>query len=313
MSLERLAKLDIDLLLALDALLEESNVTRAAKRLSIQQSALSARLARLRRIFDDRLFIPSPSGRGVLPTPRALALQPILAQALASLKAMVEPKDRFEPATSDRTFTIALFENPAATLAPDLVARLRTAAPHVRLRLIMPNGPQMMDLLESGKVDIFIGLRSKAHDSWLSRRLFVTDFVTAQRKHHARGQRPLDLDEFCALDHMLVSTEGSGFAGYVDDALSLLGRHRHVAVSIQSYALAPIILAASDFLCTLPRRFLERFTATLDLFETPLPLESVEFVAHWHPRSHEDAGHIWFREQLFAVSALLHSVRHQPK
>jgi DNA-binding transcriptional LysR family regulator len=245
-----------------------------------------------------------PSGRGVLPTPRALALQPILAQALASLKQMVEPADRFEPATSDRTFTIALFENPAATLAPDLVARLRTAAPHVRLRLVMPNGPQMMDLLESGKVDIFIGLRSKAHDSWLSRRLFVTDFVTAQRKQHPRGEHALNLDAFCALDHLLVSTEGSGFAGYVDDALSMLGHHRRVAVSIQSYALAPIILATSDLLCTLPRRFLERFTATLDLFETPLTLEPVEFVAHWHPRSHEDAGHVWFREQLFAVAAL---------
>lgn len=304
MSLGRLAKLDIDLLLALDALLEESNVTRAAKRLSIQQSALSARLARLRGIFDDRLFIPSPSGRGVLPTPRALALQPILAQALTNLKAMVEPGDRFEPTTSDRTFTIALFENPAATLAPDLVARLRTAAPHVRLRLVMPNGPQMMDLLESGKVDIFIGPRSKAHDSWLSRRLFVTNFTTAQCKHHARGRGALNLDEFCAHDHLLVSTEGSGFAGYVDDALSLLGRRRRVAISIESYALAPIILAASDFLCTLPRRFLQRFTDTLDLFETPLTLETVEFVAHWHPRSHEDVGHAWLREQLFAVAAL---------
>ena len=302
MSSERLAKLDIDLLLALDALIEESNVTRAAKRLSIQQSALSARLTRLRVIFDDRLFIPSPSGRGVLPTPRALALQPILAKVLGNLKELVAPRDRFDPMTSDRTFTIAIFENPAAILAPDLVARLRAVAPNVRLRLVAPNSAQMMDLLESGKVDIFIGLRSKAHDSWISRRLFVTDFVTAQRKDHARGQHPLDLDQFCALDHLLVSTEGSGFAGYVDDALSLLGHQRRVAVSIQSYTLAPIILATSDFLCTLPRRFLQRFTATLDLFETPLVLDEVEFVAHWHPRLHEDAGHVWFREQLLSPS-----------
>ena len=302
MSLDRLAMLDIDLLLAFEALLEKSNVTRAARRLSIQQSALSARLTRLRAVFEDRLFIPSPSGRGVLPTPRALALQPALARVLVSLKELVEPGDRFDPAASDRTFTIALFENPAATLAPDLIARLSAAAPHVRLRLVMPDGLQMMDLLESGRVDIFIGLRSKAHDSWLSRRLFATEFVTAQRKHHARGQGPLDLDAFCSHDHLLVSTGGSGFAGYVDDALSVLGRHRRVAVSIQSYALAPIILAASDFLCTLPRRFLQRFTSTLDLFETPLELETVEFVAHWHPRSQDDAGHIWLREQLFAVA-----------
>jgi DNA-binding transcriptional LysR family regulator len=109
MSSQHLAKLDIDLLLALDALLEESNVTRAAKRLSIQQSALSARLTRLRAILDDRLFIPSPSGRGVLPTPRALALQPILTKVLQGLKEMVELRDQFDPMTSDRTFTIALF------------------------------------------------------------------------------------------------------------------------------------------------------------------------------------------------------------
>jgi DNA-binding transcriptional LysR family regulator len=228
MSSQHLAKLDIDLLLALDALLEESNVTRAAKRLSIQQSALSARLTRLRVILDDRLFIPSPSGRGVLPTPRALALQPVLTKVLQGLKEMVELRDQFDPMTSDRTFTIALFDNPAAMLGPDLVARLRTAAPNARLRLVTPNSAQMMDLLESGRVDIFIGLRSKAHDSWISRTLLVTDFVTAQRKAHARGQGPLDLDQFCALDHLLVSAEGSGFAGYVDDALSLLGRHRRL-------------------------------------------------------------------------------------
>jgi DNA-binding transcriptional LysR family regulator len=304
MSSQHFAKLDIDLLLALDALLEEPNVTRAAKRLSIQQSALSARLTRLRVILDDRLFIPSPSGRGVLPTPRALALQPVLTKVLQGLKEMVELRDQFDPMTSDRTFTIALFDNPAAMLGPDLVARLRAAAPNARLRLVTPNSAQMMDLLESGRVDIFIGLRSKAHDSWISRTLLVTDFVTAQRKAHARGQGPLDLDQFCALDHLLVSAEGSGFAGYVDDALSLLGRHRRVAVSIQSYALAPIILATSDFLCTLPRRFLQRFTATLDLFGTPLHLDEVEFVAHWHPRQHEDAGHAWFREQVFAIASL---------
>ena len=305
MSSQHLAKLDIDLLLALDALLEESNVTRAARRLSIQQSALSARLARLRMIFDDQLFIPSPSGRGVLPTPRALALQPVLSKVLQGLKELVELRDQFDPMTSDRTFTIALFDNPAAILGPDLVARLPAIAPNMRLRLVTPIATQMMELLESGKVDIFIAPRSKGHDAWISRTLLMTDFVTAQRKAHARGQSPLDLDQFCALDHLLVSSEGSGFAGNVDDALSLLGRHRRVAVSIQSYALAPIILAASDFLCTLPRRFLQRFTATLDLFETPVLLDKVEFVAHWHPRLHEDAGHAWFREQFFATTSLM--------
>lgn len=302
MSLDRLARIDVDLLLAFNALLDESNVTRAARKLSIRQPALSARLTRLRAIFDDRLFIPAPSGRGVLPTPRALALQPLLSAVLAGLNEMVEAKDLFAPATSDRIFTIAMFENPATMLAPELALRMRAAAPHVRLSLVTPDEAGMAQHLETGEVDLFIGIRSKAHDSWLSRALFRTDFVTAQRKRHPRGGGALDLDQFCRFDHLLVSTDGGGFSGAVDDALSKLGRRRHVAMSVQNYGLTPAILAENDLLCTLPRRFLQRFTGSLDLFDPPLSLGTIELEAYWHPRFHDDAGHLWLRDQVFAIA-----------
>jgi DNA-binding transcriptional LysR family regulator len=134
------------------------------------------------------------------------------------------------------------------------------------------------------------------------RPLFDDDFLTAQRKGHPRGTAALDLDAFCALDHLLISSDGAGFSGLVDDALARLGRTRRVTVSIQSYALAPVILANSDCVCTLPRRFLERFTHDLDVQPPPLKLASATLAALWHPRSQEDPGHRWFRECLYEAA-----------
>ena len=303
MALNALDRVDIDLLLAFEALLEEPNVTRAARRLGIRQPALSARLTRLRALFGDRLFIPAPSGRGMIATPRALDLQPLLAAALANLSAMMSSTGAFAPATSTRVFTLALHENPAIMLAPDLIPRIQAAAPNVRLILTLPDKSHMPDLLESGAVDIWIGVGANAHDAWLSRTLFEDQFVTAQRKRHPRGLGELDLDAFCRLDHLLVSSEGPPFNGVIDDALATLDRQRRVAFSIQSYGLAPPIIAASDLLCTLPRRFLERYCETLDLFTTPLELKPATIVALWHPRHQGDAGHGWLRTQLFEAAA----------
>jgi DNA-binding transcriptional LysR family regulator len=303
MALNALERIDIDLLLAFEALLEEPNVTRAARRLGIRQPALSARLTRLRVLFNDRLFIPAPSGRGMIATPRALDLQPLLAAALANLDAMMSSTGAFDHATSTRVFTLALHENPAVMLAPDLIPHIQAAAPGVRLILTLPDKIHMADLLESGAVDIWIGVGSNAHDAWLSRTLFEDRFMTAQRKLHPRGRDALDLDTFSSLDHLLVSSEGNPFNGVIDDALLALDRRRRVAFSVQSYGLAPTIVAASDLLCTLPRRFLERYSETLDLFTPPLELEPAKVVALWHPRHQGDAGHSWLRAQLFEVAA----------
>jgi DNA-binding transcriptional LysR family regulator len=137
----------------------------------------------------------------------------------------------------------------------------------------------------------------------ISRTLFDEEWMTAQRRGHPRGTGPLTMDEFCAADHLLISAEGAEFKGMVDDALGRLGRQRRVSVSIQSYALAPLILANSDCLCTLPRRFLRRFEGALDLFTPPLDLGKFHLQALWHPRMQDDAPHRWLREQVFAAVA----------
>ncbi len=293
-----ISRFDLSLLLALEALLEERNVTRAATRLKISQPALSARLARLRSLFADPLFVPAANGRGVVPTPRAAEMQPSLADALAKLRRMMEGPVVFDPGQSRRTFVIAIHDNPAAILMPGLISRMRAVAPATRLAVIHP-GRDTAQKLEQAEVDVLVGTTSMAGRDMIRRPLFEDHFLTAQRKGHPRGRGPLDLDTFCALDHLLISTDGGGFSGVVDTALAAMGRQRRVAVSIQSYALAPVLLANSDCICTLPSRFLHRFARQLDFVQPPLELSRIPLMAFWHPRNQDDPAHIWLREQLF--------------
>lgn len=291
--------MDIDrgLLLTLDALLNERNVTRAAARLGLGQSSLSARLARLREIFSDALFVPASTGRGIVPTPRAVELQAEVADLLRRLDVLLAGKAAFDPATAHRTFVIAIYESPAATIAPSLVSLVTAAAPGVRLAFVQPSSATM-GALEQGEVDVLVAGADDEAGQLVKRKLLADDFLTAQRKGHPRGTGPLDLDTFCELDHLIVSTTG-GFAGLIDRALAQEGRTRRVTVSVQSYALAPLILASSDCISTLPRRFLARFARELDFAPPPLDLSRAALAAFWHRRSQDDEGHLWLRQRLY--------------
>ena len=295
-------EMDTVLLLTLAALLGELNVTHAANRLGITQPTLSGRLARLRHLLGDPLLIPAASGRGMVATPHAESLKPELARLIERLRAFSSVAQVFDPATSERTFRIAATDNPAAILAPDLIPAVKAAAPGVRLAFVLPDKARIAADLEAGNADLFIGAAEDVAGGLIGRTLYDEAFVTAQRKGHPRGNRPIELDEFCALDHLLISTSGGSFSGMIDDALAGLGRTRTVSVSIQSYALAPLVLEGSDCVCTLPRRFLARFTASLDLFEPPLPLARFQINAFWHQRMGADPAHAWLREQVFQVA-----------
>lgn len=295
---DRLRQLDADLLMALDALLEDLNVTQAARRLGITQSAMSARLARLRTVFDDRLFVSTSHGRGVVATPRALAMRESVARAIAALEALVEPDGGFDPRSSARTFTIAMHDNPAGMLAPTLISRCRALAPEVKIAIVLPGGYKLDAALESGDVDLLIASQATAHADWVRRVIVKERLATAQRKGHPRGDVALDLDAYCALDHLIVSTDGGGFTGMVDEVLAANGRERRVLASVQSYALAPLIVAGSDLVCTLPRSLLSRFVPAVELFEPPLDLGEYELSAFWHARRQDDPAHAWLREQI---------------
>lgn len=291
--------LDINLLLALDALLQDQNVTHAAARLNITQSALSGRLTRLRRIFNDPLFVPSSSGRGMTPTSHTLALKPELQRLLQQLTQFVQSAHVFDPATSERTFRIAAMDNPAAILAPALLPLISAQAPAVRVAFTLPDKTQVNGQLERGEVDLFIGTAQDAAPNLIGRLLFNEEFLTAQRIGHPRGTGPLSLDTFCDLDHLLISTSGGMFNGMIDEALADLGRQRRVTVSVQSYALAPLILNSTDCICTLPKRFLQRFTSHLELFTPPLTLDTFSMKLFWHSTVNADPAHRWLRSMVF--------------
>jgi DNA-binding transcriptional LysR family regulator len=295
---QRFLDFDTSLLLTLDALLRDQNVTHAAARLNITQSALSARLTRLRQLLNDPLFIPAASGRGMIPTPHAVALQPELTRLLERLHEFMQTAHSFDPRTSKRIFRIAATDNPAAILAPDLIPLIKSQAPEVRIAFTLPDKTRIAEHLEQGDVDLFAGTAEDGASGLIANTLFEDEFATAQRTGHPRGQAALTLDEFCSLDHLLISTSGGHFSGMIDHALGEVGRERSVTVSIQSYALAPLVLATTDCLCTLPRRFLERFTGVLDLFEPPLALAPFQMNLFWHPRMRRDPAHSWLRKQV---------------
>ena len=299
---QRISDFDASLLMTFDMLLKEPNVTRAAARLNISQSALSARLNRLRHLLNDPLFIPSVSGRGMTPTPHAVALQPELTRLLKRFEDFVNTAHLFDPATSKRVFRIAATDNPAAILAPDLIPLIKAHAPEVRIAFTLPDKSKIAGLLEQGEIDLFVGAAEDGSNELISSTLFEEKFMTAQRRGHPRGMRELTLDEFCALDHLLISTSGGHFTGMIDNALAETGRERRVSVSVQSYAMAPLVLASTDCICTLPLRFLQRFTDTLDLFEPPVALSPFSINLFWHPRMRADPAHSWLRKMVMSAS-----------
>jgi DNA-binding transcriptional LysR family regulator len=297
-----MSDVDFGLLLTLDALLKEQNVTHAAARLNITQSALSARLIRLRQLLNDPLFIPAASGRGMIPTPHATALQPELSRLIERLSDFINTAHQFDPATTRRVFRIAATDNPAAIIAPDLVPLMRTQAPQAQVAFTLPNKAGIAGHLEQGDVDLFVGAAEDAAGGLVGQTLFEDEFVTAQRRGHPRGTGELTLDEFCQLDHLLISTAGGHFSGMIDNALAELGRERRVSISVQSYALAPLVLTSSDCVCTLPRRFLQRFDQVLDLFEPPLSLSRFGMQMFWHPKMRTDPAQKWLRKLILQVA-----------
>lgn len=294
---------DLSLLPALDALLMEGNVTRAAARMGISQPAMSAKLARLRDLTGDPLLVLSGSGRGMVPTPRAMLLRGEVRGLLAAADRMIRPADRFDPSKAQAVVRIIANDNAASLVLAVLLTRIAAArARGMKVALLRPDGRGLSERLETGDADFAIaaenGVRS---EDGLHRHVVLRDrYATAQRSSHPRGNGALDLPTYCTLDHLIVSDLAS-FDGAIDAILRSLGMTRRVVLSSHSYALAPLIVSRSDLLVTLPRRLLERYAHEIDLFEPPVDLGNVSFTALWHDRTHDDPLNRWVRDRLFEM------------
>jgi DNA-binding transcriptional LysR family regulator len=181
----------------------------------------------------------------------------------------------------------------------------KVAGPGVRFSFRSPSPDLSATQLERGQVDLLIGDERNIPSGMKSSKLFDDRFLMAQRRGHPRGTKPLDLKTYCGLSHVLVSISGTGsFRGEIDEQLEKIGRRRRVVLSIHQFAIAPMFLRITDYVATLPARFLNRFSDELDTFELPFKSRGFTVTASWHLRYQADPAHIWLREQLLAVAAV---------
>ncbi|MGZ3427399.1 MAG: LysR family transcriptional regulator, partial [Polyangia bacterium] len=241
---------DLNLLLAFDALWTERNVTRAARRVGLTQSAMSHALGRLRAQFEDPLF--QRTARGLSPTARAHALAPSVTQALTIVRRAVESPAGFAPSALERTFTVGTTDYGELSILPRLMARLLREAPGVRLVVRPAIGSGERDLL-SGAHDLILGVARPEGDGIRGEVLFSDSMVTVLRAGHPAARRPLTLARFAAMPHVLVSPQGEGEAA-VDVALRERGLQRRIALRIPHFLSAPLVIAESDAVITLPER-----------------------------------------------------------
>jgi DNA-binding transcriptional LysR family regulator len=291
---------DLNLLLAFDALWSERHVTRAARRVGLTQSALSHALRRLRAHFDDPLFQPSASG--MLPTARAQQIAGPLAQALALVRGAVERAESFDPYRLRRTFTVSTTDYGQLVLLPQLLAKVAKAAPEVSL-VVRPAPDRSPRELLSGAHDLTIAPFLPDAAEVRSELLFSDRFMCVLRAGHPEARRRLTLQRFVRLSHVLVSPQGTGEAA-VDVALRALGLERRVTLRIPSFLMAPLVIAESDHVITLPKRVVRAMThpRRVAVFKPPLSVPGFSMNQFWHPRNDQDPGHRWFRQLVAQVA-----------
>lgn len=293
--------MDLNLLIAFDALYRTRSVTRAAREQGVTQSAMSHTLRRLRDELGDPLFV---RGRGgMLPTPVADALAQPVRAGLGILERAVDDPGAFDPATSTRTFRLMTADLVEVLTVPALLEYLSAHAPHVRLEIAPPGVGRESELLASGTVDVALGVPRELAPDVLVRRLYTETFACLVHRDHPDVTDALDLDTYASLPHAFISPGGSG-PGVVDHALAARGMERHIALRTPNFLVAPWVVSRSNLIVTAPRRLCEHMVQAfpLRLVECPVELPSFDMLMAWHPRMHADAGHRWLRERLVALT-----------
>lgn len=301
--------LDLNLLVALRALLAERHVTRAAARIGLSQPAMSHALARLREALGDPLLVRTPSG--MQPTPRAEAMTAPLERALDDIGRVLASPKPFEPRTSKQRFKIATNDYMELVLFPRLLAAIWRDAPDVDVRITNLGTKGNEDLAE-GRADIVMGVLGQLGETLVPQgirfqRVFTDQFVCVVREDHPIVKKRLTLDDFLALPHALVTPRGDTGRGVVDAVLARHGKKRRVAVEIPHFLVAPHVVRETDVVLTLATRVARTLAPLLGLRQLapPLELEGFAMSMFWHERNHVDPAHTWLRRVITSVAKTL--------
>jgi len=294
-----LSKMDLNLLITLQALLEERHVTRAAKRCFLSQSAMSRALERLREVLQDELLIRS--GRGYERTVRGERLLRELEVVLPRIDAMVRGES-FDPAQSQERIRISMTDNACVVLLPVLVQHLSMAAPNMKLEIIAHHDHVFEDL-ESGKIDLVMEIATLT-PGLESQVIFEEDFVCLQCASHPPPRKRLTLPEYLKATHVMVNVR-AGQQTLVDRPLADLGLRRRIALSVPYFVPAMLSVQGTNYLVTVPRRLAKIVVPQMGLRMIPAPAELPKFkyMMAWHPRLTGEPAQQWLREQVRLVAS----------
>jgi DNA-binding transcriptional LysR family regulator len=290
-----LARLDLNLLLVFHHLLREKRVSAVATVLGMSQPAVSSALGRLRASLGDALFLRTQGG--MVPTPYALQLAEPVATALDGLQQALQVRASFDPATSERRFTLAMTDVGEMYFLPVLMDALAQSAPSVTLKVVAVTSASLGEDMATGRTDLALGLLPQLQAGFFQQALFRQPYVCLMREGHPLAQsEELTLPDFAAASHVRVIAAGTGH-GRVDEALERQGLQRRIRLTVPHYVALGDVLSHSDLIATVPERFAQRVIRPFALTTRALPLAVDGSGIHqfWHARLHKDPGHQWLR------------------
>jgi DNA-binding transcriptional LysR family regulator len=298
-------RIDLNLLVYLDALLRERNVTQAAHQLNLSQPAMSNGLRRLRELFNDPLLVRT--SEGMTPTERALELEPVVRDVLGKIDQAVQPRGDFDPASAVRVFRIMASDYAESTLLPGVLGKLRTLAPGLTLDIMTPSDVSFLDV-ERGKVDMVINRFDSMPQSFHQIHLWNDSFTCVLSPHNP-VLADFSLDNYLKANHVWVSKTGMGVGvgvdpddvqrlGWVDVALNKLGKKRQIRVFTRHYQAAMTLAEQNDLIVTLPTRAaqLQVDNPRVVLRAPPLDIPPLELKMAWSPLLQHNPDNKWLRK-----------------
>lgn len=293
-----MSKIDLNLLIALNVLLDECSVVRAAKRLGLSQSAMSRSLARLRDLTGDPLLVRA--GRSLVPSPRALEIQEQVCQLVQGAESVLRPVKTLDLSQLNRTFVLRVSDGFVESFGVRLVQRIKAEAENVRIRFLPKLTKDSVQLRER-KVDLDIGvLGAETSPEIRMRALFKDTFVGVVSLDHSLLQHKITCANFAAADHVLVSKEG-GQTGPIDNALDAIGYKRNIAVLTGGFSASIALVKGGGLVACVPAKHTANLREGLHTFTLPFDVAEIQVSMFWHPRMDGDQAHKWLREMVLAV------------